>query len=214
MTQRKLPYLFLLILIIILIFVGGVKYGQKVEEANKVIKYVLSITPTKSPPKPTPTLSLEFKTVTYCDMSFIIPSYLKYEGGVNDSADRYIDKDDNSAIILVCYDPTIQPDSAKILGFPNKAKDFLVSVNSKDVTATVSGQFKNSAAENKVYSGKKGIRYIRLIHPKTGYFIYVDIDERLYPLFEKTLEFTTPIPMKPTQTTLPHNFCTKDGICN
>ncbi|MEK7097092.1 MAG: hypothetical protein AAB705_04020 [Patescibacteria group bacterium] len=39
------PYLFLFFLIVILIFILGVRYGQRVEKNNKVVDYILSITP-------------------------------------------------------------------------------------------------------------------------------------------------------------------------
>lgn len=39
------PYLFLFFLIVILVFILGVRYGQRVEKNNKVVDYVLSITP-------------------------------------------------------------------------------------------------------------------------------------------------------------------------
>lgn len=46
---RKLPYLFLFSLIVILTFILGVKYGKKVEQANKINSYLLKITPSASP---------------------------------------------------------------------------------------------------------------------------------------------------------------------
>lgn len=39
------PYLFLFFLAIILVFILGVRYGQRVEKNNKVVDYILSITP-------------------------------------------------------------------------------------------------------------------------------------------------------------------------
>lgn len=38
-------YIFLVILTIILFFILGVRYGQKVEKNNKIVDYILSITP-------------------------------------------------------------------------------------------------------------------------------------------------------------------------
>lgn len=38
-------YLLLFVLIVILFFILGVRYGQKVEKTNKTINYILSITP-------------------------------------------------------------------------------------------------------------------------------------------------------------------------
>ncbi len=38
-------YVFLIVLVVILFFILGVRYGQKIEKNNKVVDYVLSITP-------------------------------------------------------------------------------------------------------------------------------------------------------------------------
>ncbi len=154
----------------------------------------MSITPTQRPASPTPTTTLEFQTVNACNMSFVIPSYLKFKPAVEAGADSYVDADGNALIVFGCYDPAGQPDSAKKLGFPNKVKDFLETVNTNKITATVSGNFTNNV-QNKVYEGKD-IRYVRLIHPKIGDFVSVDIHSSIYPLFEKTLEFVTPTPTK------------------
>ena len=47
-------YLFLFFLVVILVFILGVRYGQKVERNNKVVDYILSITPFPSSPPNTP----------------------------------------------------------------------------------------------------------------------------------------------------------------
>lgn len=57
--MKMKSYVFLFVMIFILIFILGVRYGQKVEKNNKVVDYVLSITPyptyTPYPTLPPPT---------------------------------------------------------------------------------------------------------------------------------------------------------------
>jgi len=48
------PYLFLFSLVVILAFILGVRYGQRIEKNNKVVDYLLSITPLPSSPPNTP----------------------------------------------------------------------------------------------------------------------------------------------------------------
>jgi len=43
--MKKTSYIFIFLLVLILIFILGVRYGQKVEKNNKVVDYILSITP-------------------------------------------------------------------------------------------------------------------------------------------------------------------------
>ena len=43
--MKRTSYIFIFFLIFILIFILGVRYGQKVEKNNKIVDYILSITP-------------------------------------------------------------------------------------------------------------------------------------------------------------------------
>lgn len=43
--MKTKPYLFLFFLIVILVFILGVRYGQRVEKNNKIVDYLLLITP-------------------------------------------------------------------------------------------------------------------------------------------------------------------------
>ncbi|MEK7597801.1 MAG: hypothetical protein AAB441_04120 [Patescibacteria group bacterium] len=55
--MKTKPYLFLFFLIVILVFILGVRYGQKVEKNNKAVDYLISITPLPTPPPNTPSPS-------------------------------------------------------------------------------------------------------------------------------------------------------------
>jgi hypothetical protein len=55
----------IVILLLILFFILGVHYGKKVEKANKVVDFLLSITPTPKPtktPTPTPLIFEDYKS--------------------------------------------------------------------------------------------------------------------------------------------------------
>lgn len=77
------PYILLFILAVILVFIIGVRYGQRVEKANKVVSSLLTITPTRKPTEP----PLEFKTFENktCGITFLYPSALSVqkEGSVS-----------------------------------------------------------------------------------------------------------------------------------
>jgi len=54
--MKRTSYFFIFFLIFILIFILGVRYGQKVEKNNKVVDYILKITPYPTyTPYPLPT---------------------------------------------------------------------------------------------------------------------------------------------------------------
>lgn len=57
--MKKTPYIFLVVLIVILVFLIGFRSGQKVEKTNKTIDYMISIAPTIYPPTNTPSPTKE-----------------------------------------------------------------------------------------------------------------------------------------------------------
>lgn len=69
-------YLLLILLIIVLAFILGFRSGQKVEKTNKVVNYILSITPTKIPLTPTPISYKEYKSKKW-GLKFIYPAGLE-----------------------------------------------------------------------------------------------------------------------------------------
>lgn len=57
--MKRYPYLLMFVLLIILSFILGFRSGQNVEQKNKVVDYLLSITPT---PRPSPIKYSEYKS--------------------------------------------------------------------------------------------------------------------------------------------------------
>ena len=78
MPTKISPYIFLAILTIILIFIIGVRYGQKVEQTNKIVNYLISLPPTKAPVTPAPVAFTAFEN-KYCGIRFLTPSTLKIQ---------------------------------------------------------------------------------------------------------------------------------------
>jgi hypothetical protein len=74
--MKKTSYIFLFFLFIVLIFILGVRYGQKVEKNNKVVDYLLSVTPTPKPPTPAPIKYTEYKSKKW-GLKFTYPENLK-----------------------------------------------------------------------------------------------------------------------------------------
>ncbi len=60
--MKSKSYLLLFFLALILVFILGVRYGQKVEKTNKIIDYVLSITPRITPTVPISPTPLQYAT--------------------------------------------------------------------------------------------------------------------------------------------------------
>jgi hypothetical protein len=86
MTKRVVPYLFLALLCGILLFIVGVRYGQRVEQVNKTVKYLVSIPPTPTTAPTTSPLSYSDYTHPGCKVSFLIPSSLEKTSESSSSA--------------------------------------------------------------------------------------------------------------------------------
>ena len=79
--QKSGPYYLITILLLILFFIVGVRYGQRVEKKNKEVSAILSITP-KQMPK-------EYKKYKndFCNLEFTYPSKLKIGKETTSSAE-------------------------------------------------------------------------------------------------------------------------------
>jgi len=74
--MKTKSYIFLFVLLIVLFFILGVRYGQKVEKNNKVVDYLLSIPPSPSPP-PSPTISYKDYKSKRWGLKFTYPSNIE-----------------------------------------------------------------------------------------------------------------------------------------
>lgn len=156
-------WLFLFVLIIIIVFILGVRYGQKVEQTNKVINYLVSLPPTKPPPTAFP---INFKTYQnkVCGIRFLIPSTINIEDQSSDSA-------------------KFNENGEKIFQF-NCQKG--VKLEEEEKTATPSVTFRNK----KVFGKKDNNKAVFIINnPANGKKIYINTRLSFFPLLEKSLEF-------------------------
>jgi hypothetical protein len=74
--------IFIALLFVILFFILGVRYGQKVEKNNKIVNYILSITPTRVPPTPTPISYKEYKSKKW-GLKFTYPAGFEIKESTN-----------------------------------------------------------------------------------------------------------------------------------
>ncbi|OGK62863.1 hypothetical protein A2334_01705 [Candidatus Roizmanbacteria bacterium RIFOXYB2_FULL_38_10] len=86
MSKKFTPYLFLGLLAVILFFILGVRYGQKVEKTNKVITALISIPPTATVAPTQPPLTFLTYVSKGCGISFTYPNYFKVERESSKSA--------------------------------------------------------------------------------------------------------------------------------
>lgn len=109
------PYVFLFVLLVVLFFILGVRYGQQVEKTNKTINYLISIPPTKPPPTATP---LKFDTYknSDCGVSFMYPST------ATSTADFDIDCQKDSRFLSILKDPNVATEEMTLLNKKIKGK--------------------------------------------------------------------------------------------
>lgn len=167
MFNKPLPYLFLFFLVVILVFIIGIRYGQRVEKTNKTINYILSLTPTKSTTSPTMVQYKKYVNST-CGIEFIYPSNLaKKESTV-------------SALFTQAGQAELEIDCF--------TQSQLLEILKDEDIATAEIEFQSKKIESKVTNNNQ-VYVFSVIHPKTKKRLNIAIKKYLYPLFERTVEF-------------------------
>lgn len=157
------------VLIIILVFILGVRLGQKVEKTNKVIDVMLSIPPSA---RPNPTSGqLEFKQHVnlLCGIKFLYPSDFEVKKVSSISA-VFLKKDQEQ----IEYDCT--------------SKNKLEEVLTDEEIASAEINFKNARLKGKNTNNNTTLLF-QIKNPNNRKNIDIAIQKNLYPLFEKSLEF-------------------------
>jgi len=83
--MKKGPLFLIAFLLIVLFFILGVRYGQKVEKVNKTMNYYLSLPPSQPPITQIP-LKFETYALKGCAIKFLYPVNLKIEAEATYSA--------------------------------------------------------------------------------------------------------------------------------
>ena len=162
------PYILVTSLVLVLIFIVGLRYGQSVEKSNKKVEFTLSLPPTKIPPTSIP---LEFKTYVHkiCGIQFLYPSSLN------------IQKESSSGA-------TFGKDEAKSIEFSCEKKNPFDLNGDKIATEELKFQNQTLKAPTKK-DGNRKLVFLTLRNPINAKSIYIWIETRLLPLFESSLKF-------------------------
>jgi len=83
-SVKTKSYIFLFVLLIVLFFILGVRYGQRVEKNNKVIDYLLRFPSPTAPITPTPLIYKDYKSKKW-GLKFTYPSNLEVKESTNAS---------------------------------------------------------------------------------------------------------------------------------
>ncbi|PJA52578.1 hypothetical protein CO166_05170 [Candidatus Roizmanbacteria bacterium CG_4_9_14_3_um_filter_36_11] len=162
--KKTTPYIFLAVLFVTLTFILGVRYGQRVEQANKVINYLISLPPTKSPISPPPVAFSSYENKD-CGIRFLIPSTVKIQYESTSSG-----KFNEKGVMTFQFDCT-------------------ATIENYEKTATEEVRFQNKKI---LVENAGGMMRFQIINPRNGKLIYLYLNPRLFPLFEKSLEFISP----------------------
>ncbi|MFH0772838.1 MAG: hypothetical protein V1922_00820, partial [bacterium] len=165
MSKKSIPYLFLAFLLAILLFILGVRYGQRTEQVNKTISYLVSL-----PPSPTvaPTLPpLGFMTYTHadCGVSFLVPNTVEKTSESSGSA-LFSTLSKKLSIALSCEKKSLIQDK-------------------KEVVVTLNGTiraFQTNTTDTSSY---------RFYNVKNAKIVTVTVARQYLPLIEKSIELTS-----------------------
>lgn len=162
MSKKTLPYVFLAFLFAVLLFILGVRYGQRIEQVNKTIDYIV-----KMPPSPTvyPTVKpVAFSEYSHkgCSLSFLVPNTLEKIKESSNSA-VFAGMDKKLEIAFSCEKiPFIQSKSERIINLNKTIRSF-----EKETKDTHSYRF---------------------YHPITGAVVNLTVSKQYLPLIKKGLE--------------------------
>ena len=169
------PYMFLLILIILIIFILGVRYGQRVEKNNKVIEWYLTRMPTPTAPVIPTVIEIDYDTYKdkTCGVSFLYPKNLKTESSTASAV--FKSSDGTTELTLQC----------------DRQQNKLISQLDTAKLATKEMTFKQQqiqAREGQLNTGKSMVGFT-IRNPINNEFVLFNLNKNLYPLIEKTLQF-------------------------
>ncbi len=165
--QKALPYIFLLILLIVIIFIIGVKYGKTVEHVNKNVDFLLSITPTKViTPSPVSTKYLTYSNEA-CGIEFLYPSSLVLGGESSKSA-------------------ILKQESTTMFQFSCEKNNLIMKTLQDPKSAT-----HELTLKNRTISGKKQGSTVsfQTHNPYTGTVVYISVNQDFFPLLDSSLQF-------------------------
>lgn len=176
--QKIGPYLLIITLLLVITFIVGVRYGQRVEKANKAISYILSITPTKVSPSPqitaNPYLFHNYHNAA-CGIEFTLPVSTNLSFNESGKITSIINTKQKITLVhLNCKD----------------AKDTFKKLKNK--TKAVKKIKTRSGYSQKIESSVDGRSYISLfIHNYiNGKDILLQIYKNLFPLINSSLKLT------------------------
>ncbi len=160
MSKKSLPYFFLAFLFAILLFILGVRYGQRVEQANKTISYLISLPP--SPPVVPTIPPLGFSTYihTDCGVSFLIPNLIQKTKEGSTSA-LFSTREKKLALAVSC-----------------EKKPFIQTKEEKTATINALRVFETTT---------KDVSSYRLYNPNNGLILTITASKEYLPLLQQSL---------------------------
>lgn len=166
MKNKTTPYLFLIFLTVLLFFILGFRYGQKVENTNKINQLLVSVPPSPTSQPTSPPLAFKIYKNEGCGISFLYPTSFSLE------------KESSSGALF------FEKKDAK-LSFDCTKKE---KTNTASSTSSAKLKFQNQTLS----ALQEENRYVfDLKNPITYETIAFSIDKSLYLLLEKSLEFVT-----------------------
>ncbi len=162
--RKKAPYILLLFLVFLLIFLLGVRYGRKVERYDKYFYFILSLTPSpKKEKQRPPSYSFKFLNFKECKISFVYPEDFKVEKNER-TLKLYQDKNLRTRIDCFEEKPEEKPEGKKVeLKFKDKK---------------IQGFEKN------------GFIFFEYRSEKNNLFYRIKILPELFPLFSGSAQFS------------------------
>ena len=170
MPAKKGPMFLILLLVLTLVLVLGIRYGQHIELQNKKNLAILSLTPSRNPSPSS--IKISFKTYSNksCGLSFLYPSSITLAKESTDEA-RFTQAGSQVAITMSCKKDVKLPSGIQ-----------------KVTTSEAQFQKKNIKVQSYIVNGSP-LFFMPVTNPSTSKVVYFLLDKNLFPLLEKSLSF-------------------------
>jgi len=159
------PYFLILCLVLSIVFIGGVRYGQKVEKINKIVSLPPTVAPTIIPTM----ITYDDYINNICKFRFVYPKDLTLISATDSALFK---KNNTEAISITCFRSLPKGDSFNAV----TEKQIKLSVVNQTITANI---VKDKSNEYYLFI---------LTHPITKQYLVVKILKEFYPLFSASLK--------------------------
>ncbi len=183
--KRIVPYIFLSVLGVSIVFLVGVRYGKTVRTTDDIASYILSITPSPTiQPTLIPTIGY-VRTLHACGVSFTVPTNLE-KRDYGERSSIYLNAHGEQVLDIACEDTTDLFESLMGEGFDESTH----SGNLEQATDAIKiDAILGDVSASSVATDEASVEYYQFIFDRPEPDITITVQAPILPLLQDTIAF-------------------------